>query len=270
MFCDEVLSRHAPGAGKDFLASTHKFILTPEFIDVANQLGKTHEDCIGLKHLFRLPHNPMWLEPRPMRNDQCGIILQQLSELDCANLNKNKRGNTSVPITDAIRIVQLYPDPHRMHAWLALPHTLRLSESGSLKMNIALFSDPDGNPVGDPYPPKEFMDWMVVESIKYCCYIATLNSRTLVELETPDLSRLNSARERRGKPPQSDHKIVHIKRNIRQMMREAAQANENDVIGVRAHWRRGHFKVRKTGVFWWSPHMAGKTELGQVEKQYVA
>lgn len=25
-----------------------------------------------------------------------------------------------------------------------------------------------------------------------------------------------------------------------------------------AHWRRGHFKARKTGVYWWNPHVAGE------------
>jgi len=33
--------------------------------------------------------------------------------------------------------------------------------------------------------------------------------------------------------------------------------------GVRKarHWVRGHFKKRKTGVFWWKPHLAGSGEL---------
>jgi hypothetical protein len=27
-----------------------------------------------------------------------------------------------------------------------------------------------------------------------------------------------------------------------------------------AHLVRGHFKVRRTGLFWWSPHVRGKGE----------
>ena len=27
---------------------------------------------------------------------------------------------------------------------------------------------------------------------------------------------------------------------------------------IRSHLVRGHFKVRKTGIFWWRPHTAGR------------
>lgn len=38
----------------------------------------------------------------------------------------------------------------------------------------------------------------------------------------------------------------------------------------RLHVTRGHFKVRKTGIFWWNQHWRGDAKLGTVEKQYRA
>lgn len=37
----------------------------------------------------------------------------------------------------------------------------------------------------------------------------------------------------------------------------------------RLHLRRGHFKQRKTGLFWWNPHIAGKENEYAIEKSYV-
>jgi len=36
----------------------------------------------------------------------------------------------------------------------------------------------------------------------------------------------------------------------------------------RQHLRRGHFKQRKTGLFWWNPHIAGKESEYTIEKSY--
>lgn len=40
--------------------------------------------------------------------------------------------------------------------------------------------------------------------------------------------------------------------------KEYAQITQNHTGKVlAAHWVRGHFKTRKTGIFWWQPHIAG-------------
>ena len=31
---------------------------------------------------------------------------------------------------------------------------------------------------------------------------------------------------------------------------------------------RGHFKERKTGIFWWEAHKRGEDNLGIIEKDY--
>jgi hypothetical protein len=37
---------------------------------------------------------------------------------------------------------------------------------------------------------------------------------------------------------------------------------------IRSHFVMGHFKARKTGVFWWSPFVRGRKDVGEVVKTY--
>ena len=41
-----------------------------------------------------------------------------------------------------------------------------------------------------------------------------------------------------------------------------------DYAPMRGHFVRGHFKIRKTGVFFWHPHARGDFGRGQIEKDY--
>jgi hypothetical protein len=38
---------------------------------------------------------------------------------------------------------------------------------------------------------------------------------------------------------------------------------------LRAHYVRGHFKARKTGVFFWSAYRRGSEKLGCIHKDYA-
>ena len=47
-------------------------------------------------------------------------------------------------------------------------------------------------------------------------------------------------------------------------------SGEEEGEGSRAaHWVRGHFKNRRTGTFWWSPHTAGAGEIKNREGYFV-
>jgi hypothetical protein len=37
---------------------------------------------------------------------------------------------------------------------------------------------------------------------------------------------------------------------------------------IRAHLVRGHFKIRQSGIYWWSPHVRGKAALGMIHSNY--
>lgn len=83
-----------------------------------------------------------------------------------------------------------------------------------------------------------------------------MNSRNCIEIERSDFSKLNKARAKRGGEPLCDYSTVKLhlrKKRYVHLIRVGLSEGE-----IRAYLCRGHFKVRKTGVFWWSPHIRGK------------
>ena len=83
-----------------------------------------------------------------------------------------------------------------------------------------------------------------------------LNSKNCVAVEKIDQTRINRSRARKKKPPLADHGVIHLK-----LSRAWAKRTGNGSMTreqARAHIVRGHFKVRKGGVFWWSPFMRGQ------------
>lgn len=261
MFCDEVYAQLESLDERRLLAETHKFVLTDDFQEVAGQISRTSEDCMALKHLFRLPHDKTWLEFTHESGFRFGVIIQNVTGTLREICQKAvKTGTYDGTYDDALYFTRTIAHTAMTMSWLAFPQTFELTADGKFNMRMAAFENLS----------EEHRTLAFDESILYCIYLATLNSRNLIEAESSDLERLNRRREKSNKPPLFEYKTLRIKRDIRRMMREAKAADIEEGIGVRAHWRRGHFKVRKTGVFWWSPHMAGKPELGRIEKKYVA
>lgn len=85
-------------------------------------------------------------------------------------------------------------------------------------------------------------------------FLLLLNSRnTIVEQTHEDLTRLNKARAKRKRPPLKEFITTRIKLNRIQRNRTALGTQHE----VRTHLCRGHFKLRKSGVYWWSAHMRG-------------
>lgn len=95
--------------------------------------------------------------------------------------------------------------------------------------------------------------------------LALLNcSATNKELVTIS-PRLQKSRMTRGKLPLIDYHILKIRLSSSQQKYLKGIPKEQR----RLHLRRGHFKVRKTGMFWWNPHFAGNKELGFIDKDYA-
>lgn len=96
--------------------------------------------------------------------------------------------------------------------------------------------------------------------------LALLNSRNVATTSEVDNDGLNRARRRRGKPPLLSFTTCQI---APRFQRHFATAGETpSEASVRAHFVRGHFKMRKSGAFWWSPHLRGDQRLGFVDKDY--
>jgi hypothetical protein len=98
------------------------------------------------------------------------------------------------------------------------------------------------------------------------CFLAMLNSRNpVVEHEAADLTKLNKARVKRGKREFLGYKKTRLAMSRSQKRMADAKGVDREV--ARQHLVRGHFKIRKTGVYWWSPFLRGDALRGVVKRE---
>ena len=69
--------------------------------------------------------------------------------------------------------------------------------------------------------------------------------------------KLNAKRIARGKVPLRSYTYIHLNHEA-----DSNIGSGNEVGSTKArHLVRGHFKVCRTGIFWWRPHFAGHGAL---------
>jgi hypothetical protein len=137
---------------------------------------------------------------------------------------------------------------------IALAKCIRAQES-------PFFVDPPSDPRLATFI-RSITDWCHVELFYL---LALINSPKLVTLLQSDMGKINAARQRRCKPPLSEHRTVEVRLERDQHIRGTANGTGGK---TRLHAVRGHFKARSTGVFFWRPHVRGKLHLGQIHKDY--
>jgi len=87
-------------------------------------------------------------------------------------------------------------------------------------------------------------------------FLLLLNSRnSIVEQKRDDFSRLNRARAKNRKPPLKEFITTNVRLNRVQSNKLNTTADRET---ARAHLVRGHFKVRKSGVYWWNAFPRGQ------------
>lgn len=109
-------------------------------------------------------------------------------------------------------------------------------------------------------------DWAGEPRFVFCflLFLNTKNAFSVNQFNQPE--KLNKARIRAGKQPLSDYSIIDLRDDVKERLKEARELSGEQ---KRLHWRRGHFKRRATGIFWWMPHLAGSAEKGFVDGQYL-
>jgi hypothetical protein len=85
--------------------------------------------------------------------------------------------------------------------------------------------------------------------------IAMMNSRNAIEHRDVDLSGLNKARIKRKRPAFLPYRTTHLRLSQAQTRAFRAGLLSREDAGL--HAVRGHFKIRKTGVYWWHPFFRG-------------
>lgn len=110
-----------------------------------------------------------------------------------------------------------------------------------------------------------FSDW-AGEATYLLAVIGLMNARNAVEAEPVDRTRINHQRRRQGKFELFEHKVLKIASRVR--ARVPRGVRPHDYTPMRQHFCRGHFKARKSGVFFWHPHLRGDPARGEISKEY--
>lgn len=107
-------------------------------------------------------------------------------------------------------------------------------------------------------------DWSG-EAVFLLAILALLNTVNAQEKVLVTQPSLNKARLKSGKQPLQDHYLLKIHTDLRKKYGSNTSGNHRD---LRFHLVRGHWKVRKTGVFHWHPHARGDKTKGKIQKDY--
>ncbi|MBP3955451.1 hypothetical protein J8F10_09170 [Gemmata sp. G18] len=241
---DGSMSEERHFAFREDVARAQRFALTRAFADASLTKLATPQTVADAAKWFRLSHDPMWMEwefsDHPAHH--FGALLTAAGD--------DGRG-VQVRLADAAGVGYLHVTEGTI--W---PDTVRLAEGGDCKVEV------DGEL--ERWPG---MALLIVD------YVVRINSPRITETRPcDDLTALNHKRSKNGKPPLFSHHIVDLNKQVKAGLRLAERFDADEAAHGkrRLHWRRGHFKCCRTGVFWWNPHLAGKAELGLIEKDYVA
>jgi hypothetical protein len=125
-------------------------------------------------------------------------------------------------------------------------------------------------PDGSPAPNDDFSGNL---SFVVADFLIRINSPRITEIrDGEDRTAINRKRAKFGKQPLFSYHVVDLNAQVKAGLKAIAQAETEEAEHGkrRLHWRRGHFKCCRTGIFWWNPHLAGRAELGVIDKEYAA
>jgi hypothetical protein len=101
--------------------------------------------------------------------------------------------------------------------------------------------------------------------------IVLLNAKNINTIDIDPSPKLNKKRIKSGNLPFYSYKTLDIflSQNTRKIRAKNIKNDLSNFISTkRLHSVRGHFKIRKTGIYWWSSYQRGSIQKGIIEKDY--
>jgi hypothetical protein len=243
-----VESREAWADAAAQIKMSGRFVLMPELMDFVVGHRARDEQEIGLlsSHL-QLPHDPCWIEYSALQYAQKRGLDPSLYPKNSGMLfNRGRDG--------LIRLQYLSEEKDPGGDYLFMyPYRAVYSSNG-----ISL--------EGIDRAPAVKLDEAFRSKVKSAahlgialiCLLTAKNAPLRIDPEE-DMTKINARRERSGNAILfSAHAVSwdlsRAERRIRQSGEAASSEVRKEAI---AHIVRGHVKIRKSGAFWWSPHVRG-------------
>ncbi len=249
-------------------------------------LGETAALVAALRH-SRIPFSPLWTEidfenlSDPLGRDlsgprfprRVGVLFEGRNDdgtqFDCTvAASFGRKGSRTVQLDPCGADVDLKRAMVDAALFLRAPDNIR-NDPAAIEFNKLINSklSPYMVPWHDAASPEERKRYLKSRSGLFILRammagLALLNSRNLVEIREHDLSDMNRRRKRSGKRELLSYSEVRI--NLSKCDKSAAKILNLSPAEIRQHIVRGHFKVRKGGVYWWRPFLRGSADVGRV------
>lgn len=282
-----------------------KFVLSPDVLEAAERLANSKpRSLLDAIALCALPHDRMWIEfayhyqmsPRDNQSlkqaERMGLLVRSMDE-------DNKRFSVAFNWTfkddPMVRVCPIGVLVNWSDGWKPLPTVFsaskRLIEADPefmalddvnreamvlLESRQAIALSPYSRKIwehlertqpaetaraGQAYVDSIRGDVQLLQAV-----ICLLNSRNCIGLTRGVMPERkgNSARVSRKGFRGLSYSTVTI--NLSRRDSDAAAADGMSAGEIRKHIVRGHFKIRKGGVYWWRPFIRGKAEFGEVKR----
>lgn len=222
-----------------------------------SEFGKVLDKMSAVSHLYKLPYKECWIEKdkpwmtisgkQPNLVGYKGVYLREIVDEDeNYGIEACVLGYDSGDVNGKALIL-----PSILVKFM--PHLL-LSDDKHQAIRLKVLS--------------ENQSWSDVDFgfiIKTLGVILALNSPKIVKTSTEKMITKLANTDGNKKHVASDVIKFSVSNELRKQL-NADKDLENDAVrrGVKAHYVRGHFKVTRTGMYWWNAHIRG---VGQPQEK---
>ena len=304
LLADKVLLKEYDGMDKMYarIRAAQKFTLSREFTVAADGLVENLTELCKILPYCRLPFPRTWIEwvhdERPhwdqdgpykarqidvkrhqMAPQRCALLLEQigdfagcwkahlfwsLKELPAPDSTKFN-GSLGAIIMDTSKIMELAESPDfNTEASLELALDCRCQADFGQKLLARL-------EVTHPDISRRLAEYAVEDwggEIRFMvAVLGLLNTRNVAQFHAVDKTEHNRKRAKQKKQPLFSHTVLKIRPEL-WLGRSGGSNGPGDHRILRSHFVRGHFKHRKTGLFYWNHYVRGNKKYGKIEKDY--
>lgn len=281
------------------LHCAQRFSLSREFAAAATQISHTNISSFSNCMIAcRVPAPVCWFEvpddfrsdiveadssrPKELRSHRTGVLIESkndsCTEYEISRAYKLADGKFVVSITSNVVSLDGFTNEGRRRASREFSYVTERDNSDAAvlmesRIGVSYCRFTSGAKYWLSAMPREEQkatiedenfEWNI-EIFFWLSALALLNTRNAGSTIPQNISRLNKARVRSGKKPLLAYSVCTIDAAKTSTSSGRGHASKGE---IRAHFMRGHFKLRKTGVFWWRPSMRGNLGAGAVTKSY--
>jgi hypothetical protein len=239
------------------IESAERFVFDHDVSIAASRVVEVNAASIGKAlPLCRLPARLTWIELTPQALPDWIPDVSAFGILMLDGLTHDDKNDHRFLVTC------LVTNKHTGEV-CAFPYNLRINPDAATDRPEAFIEVLENVFIGDRAIPEgvDLEGLGLVEAQLAVSALAMLNSRNLVST-APATGLYTRAARRRKERPLLSHSVVKITLSKRD--RIAVDLHGISEREVREHLVRGHFKIKKRGVYWWRPHIRGNAIIGRI------